>query len=89
MFRNNNKIQDSSIEKLLENIDSFNGSENIKKVLNKFVKNKILMADGIMLIWTHGKHVDVDGTNFSDCEAVWVLGKAKHQIYDNGLSFND
>lgn len=87
MFHKENKA--SSIEELLKDIDGFNGNSDVKTALMRFIKNELMSANGIIIISTQGKHVNIDGTKFSDPEAVWALEKAKHQILSKGLSFND
>lgn len=77
------------LEKLLENIEIYTGDADIKRVLQKFVEQNLIMATGIMIIWTHGKHVEIDGTRFSEPESVWALDKAKHYIHTKGISFDD
>ena len=89
MFNSKSKQNENSVEKLLETINGLNGDEDVKITIRNFLEKNILMATGIMIIWTHGKHVDIDGTRFSEPEAVWALEKAKHQLLDKGLSFND
>jgi len=78
-----------TIDKLLESIDYYNGDSDIKLVIKKFVEKNLITATGLLIIWTHGAGVDIDGSRFSDTEAVWALEKAKFDILDKGISFND
>jgi hypothetical protein len=87
MFHKENKSV--PIEDLLKDIDGFNGNPDVKTVIMRFIKNELMSASGVIIISTQGKHVNIDGTKFSDPEAVWALEKAKHQILSKGLSFND
>ena len=77
----------NSIEKLLSDIDSLDGSEAVRSVIKKFIRTDMPMADGLLIIYTRGKNVDIDGTRFTDSEAVWALSKAVNQILNKGLSF--
>jgi len=77
-----------TIEKLLEDIDNLNGDDDVKKVLKQFVEHNLMMASGLLIIWTSGKHVEIDGTHFSETESVWALEKAKYHVMSKGISFN-
>jgi len=83
------KADNASIEKMLEAVDALNGSEDIKKLLQNFIKYKLLGANSLILIWTYGKHVGVDATKMSEPESVWAFEKAKHELLHKGLSLND
>jgi len=89
MFNRGKQAKRETIEELLKSVEAFNGNDDVKSALRRFIEHNLLMANGVIIIWTHGKHVDIDGTNFSEPEAVWALEKAKHQLLDKGLSFND
>jgi hypothetical protein len=86
MFKKNTDNA-NSIEKLLSDIDGLDGSEAVRRVIKKFIGTDMAMADGLLIIYTRGKSVDIDGTRFTDSEAVWALSKATNQILNNGLSF--
>jgi hypothetical protein len=83
------KKETCSVERLLRDIDELSGSEGVKKVLQRFIEDHMALTEGIILIYTHGKSVDIDGTRFTDPEAVWALNKALNQILNKGLSLND
>lgn len=76
-------------EELLKSVDAFNGDIEVKRLLKRFIVENLLMANGMIIIWTHGKHVEIDGTRFSETESVWALEKAKSHILNAGLSFDD
>ena len=78
-----------SIEAMLESIEGLNADEGVKGVIARFLNDDIMSATGIMIISTHGKNVDINGSKFSETEATWALEKAKYQILNKGLSFND
>lgn len=83
----NRKTDNNSIEKMLNDIDALDGSESVRNVIKNFIKNDMALADGLLIIYTRGKNVDIDGTRFTDSEAVWALSKAINQILNKGLSF--
>lgn len=83
------KDKNLPLEELLKDIETFNGNQDVRSVLIRFVKNEMINTSGLIIISTQGKHVNIDGTKFSDPEAVWALEKAKHQILNKGLSFDD
>ena len=89
MLNSKNRKDTNSIETLLESVSGLNGDEAVKDVIRRFCEQNLLMSNGIIIIYTYGKHVGIDGTKFSEPEAVWALEKAKHQLLDKGLSFND
>lgn len=87
MFQKENKLP--TIDDMLKDIEGLNGNPDVKAVLQRFIKDNLLGATGVIIIYTHGKSVNIDGSKFSDPEAVWALEKAKNQILNKGLSFND
>jgi len=87
MFKKHTNI--IPIEKLLNDIQGLDGNGEVKQALERFIINNMAMSDGILIVWTHGKRVDIDGTKFSEVEAVWAMEKAKHELLNKGLSFND
>jgi len=78
-----------TIEQLLGDIESRNGDAGVKRILKKFVDNNLIMASGILIIWTNGKSVQIDGSRFSDPETAWALQKALYEVMSKGISFND
>ena len=50
--------------------------------------SRVRFLNGLLIIWTSGKDVEIDGTRFRDAEAVWALSKALNQILNKGISFN-
>lgn len=78
-----------SPEDLLKDIEGLNGNPDVKAVLQRFIRENLIGATGIIIIYTRGKNVDIDGSKFSEPEGVWALEKAKHKMLDKGLSFND
>lgn len=87
IYNKRNTDNTNSIEKLLSDIDGLDGSEAVRNVIKKFIRTDMSMADGLLIIYTRGKNVDIDGTRFTDSEAVWALMKAVNQILNKGLSF--
>lgn len=89
MLNHKGNKQVQSVEEMLATIDGLNGDEEVKEVIRRFLKNSLLVSNGIIIIYTYGKHVGIDGTKFSEPEAIWALQKAQHQLLNKGLSFND
>lgn len=77
----------ATIDELLKDIESLNGNVDVKTVLERFINNNLMDATGVMIIWTSGKRVDIDGSKFSEVEAYWALGKAQHELLNKGISF--
>jgi hypothetical protein len=86
MFRKDKTL---TPEDLLKDIEALNGNSDVKDVLRRFILNNLLDTNGIIIIFLQGKHVNIDGTKFSEPESVWALEKAKHKIMEKGISFND
>ena len=75
-------------DELLKDLACLNGNQEVIQLLRRFIKDDLLMTDGLILIKTAGKHVNIDGTRFNELEAVWALAKAQHELLNKGLSFD-
>lgn len=64
------------------------GNNDVKQTLEKFINNELVKATGIILIWQNGDHVFIDGSGFSETEAIWALEKTKNDILNKGMKFN-
>ncbi len=64
-------------------------TEGIKDVLDTFIADELPYADGIIIMWSRGKHVGINSAGFTDDEAILWMDKAKFKLHCRGLTFRD
>lgn len=81
------KPEPIDVDKLLKTLENNSGNDDVKRVLHNFIEKHLIGTTGILLIWTEGNHVDIEGSHFTEPEAVWILEKAKMKTLNKVITF--
>ena len=83
----NRKSKPLDLDKLLSDLENANANDEIKQVLHRFISSEIVGTTGILIVWTKGNSVDIEGSHFSEPEVVWALEKAKSRVLNKMITF--
>lgn len=87
IFNKNKK--NITIDELLSQLDNIECDPDVKQLLYNFITDgRLTKAHGILIIHTFGKDgVDIDGTHYTEQDAVWAFEKAKYKLLQKLISF--